>query len=149
MILLFSNVANPNSFLESHWNLMYDDIVNKLKNLFGNSNLHIPEYELKNYVLFELEKLLNTNSSSSENFNLPMPNGSLHQNLTNRLLREKLDYETNALREEHIQLLESLNIEQKQIYDKVITTVNEKRGGYFFVYGHGGTGKTYLWRIIM
>ncbi|RCV38092.1 hypothetical protein SETIT_8G114400v2 [Setaria italica] len=37
----------------------------------------------------------------------------------------------------------------KHIYDLVIQSVYEKAGQCFFVYGYGGTGKTFLWNAII
>ena len=62
IILIFCNVNDPIKFFEKHWNLMIDDILYKIRRLFNSSNSQILEIELYNYVLYELEKLLNLNS---------------------------------------------------------------------------------------
>ncbi|XP_070037713.1 uncharacterized protein LOC107782420 isoform X2 [Nicotiana tabacum] len=41
-----------------------------------------------------------------------------------------------------------LTFEQKSVYDKIISAVNEDKGGLFFLYGHGGTGKTFIWKTL-
>ncbi|XP_075106828.1 uncharacterized protein LOC107832100 [Nicotiana tabacum] len=41
-----------------------------------------------------------------------------------------------------------LTVEQKSIYDKIISAVNEDKGGLFFLYDHGGTGKTFIWKTL-
>ncbi|XP_056855859.1 uncharacterized protein LOC130505286 isoform X1 [Raphanus sativus] len=38
--------------------------------------------------------------------------------------------------------------EQRKIYEEIMEAVIEKKGGIFFVYGFGGTGKTFLWRLL-
>ncbi|XP_075099153.1 uncharacterized protein LOC142176018 [Nicotiana tabacum] len=38
--------------------------------------------------------------------------------------------------------------EQKSVYEKIIRDVNEDKGGFFFLYGFGGTGKTFIWRTL-
>jgi hypothetical protein len=50
---------------------------------------------------------------------------------------------------EHNKLLNGLNYEQRKIYDLVIGSVIDNNGGVFFVYGHGNTRKTYLWRTLI
>lgn len=40
-----------------------------------------------------------------------------------------------------------LTSKQKSVYDKIMTTVDEDKGGLFFLYGHGGTGKTFIGRL--
>lgn len=43
----------------------------------------------------------------------------------------------------------ALNVDQLCCYNHIITSVNEGLGQFFFVYGHGGTGKTFLWQAII
>ncbi|XP_056848982.1 uncharacterized protein LOC130499099 [Raphanus sativus] len=38
--------------------------------------------------------------------------------------------------------------EQKKIFHEITDAVTEERGGVFFVYGFGGTGKTFLWKLL-
>ncbi|KAH1249702.1 ATP-dependent DNA helicase PIF1 [Glycine max] len=38
--------------------------------------------------------------------------------------------------------------EQKTIYDRIIQAVNNNQGGMFFLYGFGGTRKTFIWRTL-
>ncbi|KAM3287315.1 hypothetical protein P3S67_020745 [Capsicum chacoense] len=42
----------------------------------------------------------------------------------------------------------NLTAEQKSVYDKIIAVVNEDKGGLFFLYGHRGTSKTFIWRTL-
>ena len=42
----------------------------------------------------------------------------------------------------------SLNEEQLQIYDAIVEAVNNDTEGVFFVYGHEGTRKTFLYNTI-
>ncbi|XP_020090329.1 uncharacterized protein LOC109711570 [Ananas comosus] len=69
--------------------------------------------------------------------------------MNNKLLREELDYDANALESEHEALSKGLNEKQTTIYDSILTSIYEDRGDAIFVYGHGGTGKTYLWQTII
>ncbi|XP_047264096.1 uncharacterized protein LOC124896570 [Capsicum annuum] len=34
------------------------------------------------------------------------------------------------------------------MYEKIITVVNENKGEFFFLYGFGGTGKTFIWNTL-
>jgi ATP-dependent DNA helicase PIF1 len=38
--------------------------------------------------------------------------------------------------------------EQRGVFQKIMEAVNNQKGGVFFLYGHGGTGKTYMWRTL-
>ena len=50
---------------------------------------------------------------------------------------------------EHIELFNGLNSDQRNIYDVVIDSILRNKGDFLFVYGHGGTGKTCLWKTII
>ncbi|XP_071740609.1 uncharacterized protein [Rutidosis leptorrhynchoides] len=41
-----------------------------------------------------------------------------------------------------------LTSEQKEAYDQIIKAVDHGKGGVFFLYGYGGTGKTFLWKTL-
>ncbi|XP_070005486.1 uncharacterized protein [Nicotiana sylvestris] len=66
----------------------------------------------------------------------------------NRLINEELRYNRHSLTQEHEQLVMKLTVKQKSVYDKIISAVNEDKGGLFFLYGHGGTGKTFIWKTL-
>ena len=38
--------------------------------------------------------------------------------------------------------------QQASIYNQIIQAVNKDEGDMFFLYGYGGTGKTYIWRTL-
>ena len=46
-------------------------------------------------------------------------------------------------------ILNELNVKQRKIYDAVIQDVACNSGGLYFVYGHRGAGKTYLWKTLI
>ncbi|AQK64979.1 hypothetical protein ZEAMMB73_Zm00001d013986 [Zea mays] len=48
-----------------------------------------------------------------------------------------------------VALKDSLNEEQRAAYDKILSVVDTDQGGLFFVDGPGGTGKTYLYRVLL
>ncbi|XP_020081827.1 uncharacterized protein LOC109705509 [Ananas comosus] len=148
-LVIFCEVADPVKLWNEFWKMFTDDIIYKLKKVLGLREIHMPEIELQNYVLFELEVLFNQNSSSLSQFNLPIPNRFVLEDMSNKLLREELDYDVCALKLEHTKLFEGLNEEQLTIYNSVLTSIHENRGDVIFVYGHGGTGKTYLWQTII
>ncbi|XP_022040956.1 ATP-dependent DNA helicase PIF4-like [Helianthus annuus] len=130
---------------------MSDDIILNLRQVAGTSNVHFCGPNLQQYVLYEIEMLLNSNTSSRSlaEFGLPMPPDTMVAALRNRLLMEERCYDLEALAAQNIIMLRGLNDRQRKIYDKVLKSVNDKVQVLLFVYGHGGTGKTYLWTAII
>jgi DNA replication protein DnaC len=41
------------------------------------------------------------------------------------------------------------NDDQRNAYETILNAVTNEKGKLFFVYGSGGTGKTFVWTTIM
>ena len=39
--------------------------------------------------------------------------------------------------------------EQKQVFDSIVESVTNNRGGLYFLYSHRGIGKTFVWKILL
>ncbi|GJT61527.1 DNA helicase, partial [Tanacetum coccineum] len=118
-----------------------------------SKTLQIPKIEknettLKASVLFEIETILNSHSKSLKDFGLPMPPKRMLTLLENRLLMEERSYNRELLQKEKQILIPRLNQDQKAIFNEIINAVNSNIQKLIFVYGHGGTGKTFLWKAI-
>nr|XP_010911187.1 uncharacterized protein LOC105037195 [Elaeis guineensis] len=113
------------------------------------TTLQLTDEELKNYALIEIENLLQHNGRSLIDFeSMPYQDMNRAQKGSNKLMHDELSYNRSVLVEELQHLLNSLIDEQRYIYDKVISAVNSNDGGIFFVYGYGGTGKTFVWKTL-
>ena len=149
-ILLFCDVSRPIKLWEENWHILSEDILHKKRKLFKFPELELTDEQLQNYCLIEIQELLNRNGRSLSDFkDLPLPNPKLVTNLDNRLIREALDYDMNKSKTEHQQLHSLLNPEQRIIYEEVIHSVQNRQGNFYFVYGPGGTGKTFLYKTII
>lgn len=112
-------------------------------------NLQLSENQTKNYLLFEIEKLLQISGSSLKNFaDMPLPTLNLIKNNTNRLILEEKNYYIQTLQKEHGQQFKMLNKWQLEAYESIIQSVQQNQGKLIFVQGHGGTGKSFLWKTI-
>ncbi|XP_019088196.1 PREDICTED: ATP-dependent DNA helicase PIF4-like [Camelina sativa] len=60
-----------------------------------------------------------------------------------------MSYNPESERREHERLFQSLNEEQRMVYNGVLDSIEAGKGNLFFLYGHGGTGKTYLYKTII
>lgn len=150
-MLLFCDVSNPFRLWQDHWRLMSEDISYRFNALSTESSSTISDYNLQQHVLLELEQLLNSCSTSRTltEFNLPLPDMSSISSVTNRLILEERSYNLQSLATEHAILSAALNTEQCNIYNEVMDSIAHDKQILLFIYGHGGTGKTYLWRTII
>lgn len=67
----------------------------------------------------------------------------------NRLILEELSYDKSELAIQSARMSSALNADQKTIYQLVIQSIYNRRSFSYFVSGHGGTGKTFLWNAIL
>ncbi|XP_027186197.2 uncharacterized protein [Cicer arietinum] len=120
------------------------------RRLLNFPDLHLSDDQLKNYALSEIQKHLRKVGKSLEDYKgMAIPNSNVIEELNNRLITEELNYDMLKMHEEYSQLLHGLNSDQKAIHDFVLQSITLNFGKLFFVYGSGGTGKTYLWRTLL
>ncbi|KAM3263420.1 hypothetical protein P3L10_000414 [Capsicum annuum] len=106
--------------------------------------------ELRNHCLQRLENFLKGCKKKFQNFStMPRPvyNEKQVDNI-NRLIHDELRYNKRSLLVEHQQLVMNLKAKQKSVYDKIMAAVSKDKGELFFLYGHGGTDKTFIWRTL-
>nr|GEU29095.1 DNA helicase [Tanacetum cinerariifolium] len=101
------------------------------------------------YTLYEIEIILSNHGKSLHVFGLPPHPQDLLAQLANRLLMEERNYNREELTQLKDESLSLLNVDQRQIYDLIINADTNKRQELIFVYGHGGTGKTFLWKTFI
>ncbi|XP_076910925.1 uncharacterized protein LOC143568734 [Bidens hawaiensis] len=77
-----------------------------------------------------------------------MPRPDLLKILENRLLMEEKNYNTQEVAAEHELLRNALNKQQLVIYNTAVASSIQNKQILLFVYRHGGTGKTFLWKTI-
>ncbi|XP_021984898.1 uncharacterized protein LOC110880745 [Helianthus annuus] len=149
MMLLSNTMSRPEIVWESTWKYMTDDFIYRYSKLHRVEGLSIPDDELKNYALLEIEKFLVMNSSSLRNFStMPFPDSSSLSDLDNRLINEERTYDVLSLAEEYLNLFNMLTDEQRSLFEEIMKSVDGNTGGMFFVYGYRGTGKTFLWKTL-
>ncbi|XP_019198428.1 PREDICTED: uncharacterized protein LOC109192311 [Ipomoea nil] len=148
--LLISNSFNrPEIVWNDVWLYLSDDVQFNQRKLLSQPDLILTDDEKKNLGLMELEKLLKVYNRSLKDFpTMPIPSLDDSRLNVNRLLFEELSYDREALAEEATTLTNQMTDEQRIVFDTITEDVSTNGGGLFFVYGYGGTGKTFLWRAL-
>lgn len=102
-----------------------------------------------NCTLLLIDNILRSKNSSLEKWkSMPQPIDNDQSISANQLLQDELNYPRDDLRERHAEWFGQLTDEQRTVYDQIIASVDSSSGGVYFVYGFGGTGKTFLWNIL-
>ncbi|KAL6521972.1 hypothetical protein OROMI_031849 [Orobanche minor] len=79
---------------------------------------------------------------------MPIPDESIIADVGNMLILEETYYNLDEMCAEHFKLYPLLTGDQRTIYDKIMYAVDKGVSGVFFLYGYGGTGKTFIWRTL-
>ncbi|XP_019150066.1 PREDICTED: uncharacterized protein LOC109146848 [Ipomoea nil] len=79
---------------------------------------------------------------------MPIPDKTSMGLSENMLIAEELAYDKESLKAEHETLVTQFTNEQKNVYDSVMHDIDSIGGGLFFVYGYGGTSKTFVWKTL-
>ncbi|CAN1216760.1 hypothetical protein LINPERPRIM_LOCUS765, partial [Linum perenne] len=99
--------------------------------------------------LLEIEKLLRQFGKSLSDFSgLPIPTPDSFVNLANSLLAQEMQYDHDAQETQFQREIIRLNVDQKVAYDEIMASVLSNQHRLFFIDGYGGTGKTFLWKVI-
>jgi primosomal protein N' len=65
------------------------------------------------------------------------------------LVEEELAYDQHSLTRDANNAEDRLNGDQRNTYETILNVVTNKEGKLFFVYGSGGTGKTFVWTTLL
>nr|GEZ90809.1 ATP-dependent DNA helicase RRM3-like [Tanacetum cinerariifolium]GEZ91488.1 ATP-dependent DNA helicase RRM3-like [Tanacetum cinerariifolium] len=117
--------------------------------LIMTDNLELLDIQRKNICLSYIECMLRSNNRSLKDIqNMPYLDQEYTMDGYNRLIYDETSYDKDQLREQHVKLYGSLTMKQKGIYSTVMDAVDNKKGVKFFVYGYGGTRKTYVYKTM-
>ncbi|KAM0826906.1 hypothetical protein ACQ4PT_068551 [Festuca glaucescens] len=148
-VLMFCGVSDGNKLLDKFWTYMTDDIAFRISSSLPNPRQVIRPECLYVQLLQDLAVLFGRNGYSLTSFNISTDSLRSGMLFGNRLLLEEMQYDKSSLKVESLSLCKQLNEDQRSIYDQILHTISQPVGKVFFVSGHGGTGKTFLWRAII
>ncbi|KAL5165149.1 hypothetical protein HKD37_18G050322 [Glycine soja] len=141
--------TNRPDIISRVFKLKYEQILMDLtKNQMLGKLLHLDDMTLQNLVLLEIEQLLQANQRSLTDYpSMSYPEDvNFPTYLDNSLILAELNYNNQELRSEFEHLFSQMTDEQASIYNQIVEAVNKDEGGIFFLYGYGGTEKTYIWK---
>ncbi|XP_031127813.1 uncharacterized protein LOC116029909 [Ipomoea triloba] len=150
VILLTANLVNrPENVWNHVWHHLCEDCQYNRRLVLKDMGLRLSDDEKKNLGLLELELLLQLYNKCLKDYpQMPNPNYDDALLANNRLLFDELNYDRQAMREESEKMESQLTDEQFVVYDTILSDIQNQSGGLFFVYGYGGTGKTFVWKAL-
>jgi hypothetical protein len=147
-VVLYCCVSDVRALFDKYWLYFTDDIQKRLRNALANPNYVVPHEQMMNLLVQKLTDLFANSGGNINNYNLPKLDGQDYSMTDNRLINDELNPEPLMLSMHASSLVSQLNIDQKKVFDVVTERVLSGSAGFFFVCGHGGTGKMFLWNAI-
>jgi len=149
-MLMFCEVTNPKQLWHAHWESLSDDIEAMTRCEHADPIVTLPEDALKDRALYEIDQVLIRNGHRLEDFpTLPKSNYIPFVHGGNQLVQEELAYDRHSLTTDADNVEYRLNDDQRNTYETILNVVTNKQGKLFFVYGNGGTGKTFVWTTLL
>jgi hypothetical protein len=148
-VVLFCSISNVRALFDKYWVYFTDDIHKRLRDAIGNPNYIVPQEQLLNLLIHMLTELFANSGGNINTYDLPKPIVQVLSMGENRLINDELDPEPLMLSMYASSLVSQLNADQKSVFDMITECVLGGFAGFFFVCGHGGMGKTFLWNAII
>ncbi|XP_066317451.1 uncharacterized protein [Miscanthus floridulus] len=98
-------------------------------------------------VLIDIQKLLESMQKDIKMY--PLPNIDDTYDLFGDIPREIFKEAIVEASVDDMALSKTLNKEQQAAYNEIMFAIDSDHGGFFFVDGHGGIRKTYLYRATL
>ncbi|XP_028777507.1 uncharacterized protein LOC114734111 [Neltuma alba] len=148
-MLLSSSLSRPEFVWEQTSKVLSEDLLFISRDDPMSSSVFISDRDREEAALKEIELLLQHNGKSLIDYpSLPFPSSVPLIDVRNYLILQELNYDRDALSLESRRLICLLNLDQRKVFDIVMSALNSLHGAFFFVYGFGGTGKTFLWNAL-
>lgn len=145
-ILLFCSPAQPDTLWNEFRTNICDDLNYRLRGL-GISNPS--EEEVYDYGLCLLNNVLKESGHSLNDWpSMPQPQRNWDRYRINRLISEQLNYNQNEQLQYWRDNLPLLNNGQQDAYNQIVESVDNDDGRLFMLSGPGGTGKTFVYKVV-
>lgn len=112
-------------------------------------DLFLTDEQVKFLCLRDIEKLMHLKGRSLRDYpSFPLPEDVSMDFEQNQLISDEMSYNIDELKEERDKLIGMLNSQQRVAYETIMNSIDSESGRVFFLYGYGGSGKTFVWSTL-
>ncbi|GKE62024.1 ATP-dependent DNA helicase PIF1-like protein [Tanacetum coccineum] len=145
MLITENALSRPAHVWEQTCNELSDDIESLRRRELNMPNLVLDRDTILNLALVKIDQqLMSRGRSLKEIQGMPLADYKNKEVWSNVLIQEELNFKKNEMEAEHVSLYSKMTNEQREVYNTIMEAVDSRKRGVFFLYGYGGTGKTFV-----
>ncbi|KAM0864742.1 hypothetical protein ACQ4PT_043732 [Festuca glaucescens] len=148
-MFIHCGILDENGFFEKYWTYLAEDIQYKIRCSLNDSYYVVPAVELRDMLLDKLSVVFAKNGCNILDHALPLKSVYAGVTCENDMINDELSQDCESLIRTAEAMQKKLNKDQENAFNSIVTRVREDKPGLFFVSGHGGTGKTFLWNALV
>jgi len=115
---------------------------------YSSVELILSDEQKQMFALKEINSILRSNGTSLTAFKTMPQLPEEDDDDSNGLILDERNYNRNELRDIFEESLQKMTDEQKSVYSEIIEAVDNDTRGVFFVYGFGGSGKSFIYKTL-
>ncbi|XP_071740565.1 uncharacterized protein [Rutidosis leptorrhynchoides] len=128
-LITSDSISCPERVWQQTCDLLSDDLTHEVHERLRSKDPDALKHVLHNLALARIEKQLNRSGSTLKNIpNMPFPDYEFIQQSCNMLIHDELSYDLT--------------------FDTIVASIDNDESQLFFLYGYGGTGKTFVWKTL-
>ncbi|KAM0912341.1 hypothetical protein ACQ4PT_012850 [Festuca glaucescens] len=148
-MVIYCGVLDENGFFEKYWTYLAEDIQYRIRRSLHDDSYNVPDGELRNMLLDELSVVFARNGCNILDHALPLKSMYSNDQCENNMIADELSQDCEMLIKTAEAMQEKLNKDQRIAFECIVDRVRGDKPRFFFVSGHGGTGKTFLWNALV
>ncbi|KAI9121462.1 hypothetical protein K1719_008495 [Acacia pycnantha] len=148
-MLLSYSLSQPAVVWEQTKDIICEDLLQISHADPLSTDVQLTKYQKEATGLHHIEQMLIRNGKSLRDYpSMPTPVEGDIIDMSCLLILQEMNYDRDKENEASKRMQRLMTEEQKAVFDDITTAVSSKKGGFFFLYGFGGTGKTFLWNAL-
>ncbi|MCH79354.1 ATP-dependent DNA helicase PIF1 [Trifolium medium] len=148
-LLISNTMSDPLNVWEHLWEVLVDGILCQRRRVLNDPDLIMSFEDLKQLCLLDIDNFLRENGKCLDDYKcMPKLRAENAGRFNNILIENEFKYDRDEMKRLYEEHVSNLNSDQLDAYHEIIGAIDNGVGSMFFVYGYGGTGKTYLWKTI-
>ncbi|GFW53891.1 ATP-dependent DNA helicase [Trichonephila clavipes] len=148
IILVFCQVGDPIKLWEKHQDSLSEDVKKQIEAEQGNINLYLDIVYNQCLTLLD-DIVISMSDKALLHFGFLSPSREARFAISNHQYVNELAYDTIHLSKIVAENVPKLNQEQKEIYDKILSSITSNSGQCYFLDSPGETGKTFLINLLL